>query len=227
MTRRYDAVIFDLDGTLIDSAEAITLIAGRFLAEHNIPPITIEETRGFVGNGGDVFARRMLRARGLEAEGAEGDAHVTRFFEFYAAAPGEENPPYSGAEDMLDALVGLALGMCTNKPYEPTLNVLDALGWRQRFGSVVAGDTLAVKKPDPEPLLHTMRELGVPHQRVLFVGDSEVDTQTALAAGVDYALHTNGYRKTPAEELPALLRFDDFSALSDFVLGTADGSGRS
>ena len=218
MTRRYDAVIFDLDGTLIDSAEAITLIAGRFLAEQNVPPISIDEARGFVGNGGDVFARRMLRARGLTADGPEGDAHVVRFFELYAAAPGEENPAYPGAEAMLDALAGLALGMCTNKPYAPTLNVLDALGWRGRFGSVVAGDTLAVKKPDPVPLFHTIRELGVPQERVLFVGDREVDTETALAAGIDYALHTKGYRKTPAEDLPALLRFDDFAVLSDFVL---------
>ncbi len=220
MTRPYDAVIFDLDGTLIDSAEAIMLIAGRFLAEQGAPPISIEETREFVGNGGDVFARRMLRARGLEAEGAGGDAHVARFLELYAMAPGEENPAYPGAEAMLDALSGLALGMCTNKPYDPTLNVLDALGWRNRFGAVVAGDTLATKKPDPEPLLHTVRELGVSPERVLFVGDSEVDTQTALAAGIDYALHTNGYRKTPAQDLPALLRFDDFTALSAFALGS-------
>jgi len=221
MTRRYDAVIFDLDGTLIDSAEAITLIAARFLAEQDAPPLTIDEARSFVGNGGDVFARRMLRARGLEAEGAVGEAHVRRFFEVYAAAPGSENPAYPGAEAMLDSLTDLALGMCTNKPYRPTLNVLEALRWQDRFGSVVAGDTLAVKKPDPEPLLHTARELGVPMERVLFVGDSEVDTETALAAGVDYALHTKGYRKTPAEELPALLRFDDFTVLSDFVLDAA------
>ena len=221
MPSRYDAVIFDLDGTLIDSAEAIMLIAGRFLAEQDAPPISIEETRSFVGNGGDVFARRMLRARGLVAEGAQGDAHVARFLEIYAVAPGEENPAYPGAEAMLDALDGLALGMCTNKPYQPTLNVLDALGWGTRFASVVAGDTLAVKKPDPEPLLHTIRELGVPPERTLFVGDSEVDTQTAVAAGIDYALHTKGYRNTPAEELPALLRFDDFAVLSAFVLSPA------
>ncbi len=219
MNARYDAVVFDLDGTLIDSAEAVKKIAARFLAEHNALPLTIDEVRGFVGNGGDVFAQRMLRSRGLEAEGDEGRAHVARFFEFYADAPGSENPPYPGVNAMLEAIAAVPVGMCTNKPYAPTINVLDALGWKARFGVVVAGDTLAVKKPDPEPLFETIRRMGIAQERTLFVGDSEVDTETAKAAGIDYALHTNGYRKTPAEDLPALLRFDDFGVLADFVLG--------
>lgn len=219
MTRRYDAVIFDLDGTLIDSVEAIKLIAGRFLDEQGAAPLTIDEARGFVGRGGDVFARRMLRARGLEAEGAEGDAYVKRFLELYAEAPGHENPPYPGVDAMLAALAPLPLGLCTNKPHRPTLNVLAALGWSDTFASVVAGDTLAMKKPDPEPLRHTARDLGVPLERTLFVGDSEVDTETARAAGAPYALHVGGYRSTPAEDLPALLYFDDFAVLTDHVLG--------
>lgn len=219
MTRRYDAVIFDLDGTLIDSAEAIMLIAGRFLAEQDEAPLTMAETRGFIGNGGDVFARRMLRARGLVEEGAEGAAHLARFLELYDEAPGHENPPYPGVDAMLGALAPLSLGMCTNKPVRPTMNILAALDWTGRFASVVGGDTLAVKKPDPAPLHHTIRELGVPLERTLFVGDSEVDTQTAQAAGIAYALHTNGYRRTAPEDLPADLRFDDFGVLADFVLG--------
>jgi len=218
MTRRYDAVIFDLDGTLIDSAEAIMLIAGRFLAEQGAAPLTMAETRGFIGNGGDVFARRMLRARGLAEEGDEGAAHLARFLELYDEAPGHENPPYPGVEAMLEALSPLALGMCTNKPVRPTMNILAALNWTGRFASVVGGDTLAVKKPDPAPLHRTIRELGVPLERTLFVGDSEVDTRTAQAAGIAYALHTNGYRKTAPEDLPADLRFDDFGVLADFAL---------
>ena len=219
MTRRFDAVIFDLDGTLIDSAEAVMRIAGRFLAEQGAPPLTISETRGFVGNGGDVFARRMLRSRGLEAEGEAGAANVARFLALYADAPGGENPPYPGVEAMLDALAPLSLALCTNKPHAPTMNVLDALGWSARFSAVVAGDTLAVKKPNPEPLYHAIRALDVSLARTLFVGDSEVDTDTAQAAGISYALHTNGYRKTAAEDLPAALRFDDFEVLTKYVLG--------
>ena len=218
-TPRYDAVVFDLAGPLIDSAEAVKKIAARFLAEQDAPPLTIDEVRGFVGNGGDVFAQRMLRSRGLEAEGEAGRAHVARFFAFYADAPGSENPPYPGVDAMLAAIAAVPVGLCTNKPHAPTMNVLDALGWTARFGTVVAGDTLAVKKPDPEPLFHAIRLMGTTPDRTLFVGDSEVDTQTAQAAGIDYALHTNGYRKTPAEDLPALLRFDDFEALTAFVLG--------
>ena len=219
---RFDAVVFDLDGTLIDSAEAVKKIAARFLAEHDAPPLTIGEVRGFIGNGGDVFAQRMLRSRGMGAEGEAGRAHVRRFFEFYADAPGSDNPPYPGVGEMLDAIGHLSVGLCTNKPYAPTVNVLDALGWTPRFDAVVAGDTLAVKKPDPQPLLHTIRLLGATPERTLFVGDSEVDTETAGAAGISYALHTNGYRKTPAEELPADLRFDDFRHLAAYILDTAD-----
>lgn len=217
MPRRYDAVIFDLDGTLIDSAEAICLIANRFLAEQRATPLTIAETRSFVGRGGVVFAKRMLRARGLMEDGDEGKAHIARFLALYDEAPGEENPPYPGATAMLDALAGMPLGLCTNKPYRPTLNILDALGWRARFGCVVGGDTLTMRKPDPKPLLHTIRALVVPLERTLFVGDSETDTETAQATGIAYALHTNGYREAAVEDLPALLKFDDFSVLADFV----------
>lgn len=214
---KFDAVVFDLDGTLVDSAHAICGIAGRYLTELGAEPISMDETRSFVGNGGKVFAQRASRARDLPDSGPEFEKNYIRFREIYAAAPGSENPAYPGVQAMLDAIAGIPLAICTNKPMQPTANVVEALGWGKTFAVVVAGDTLEVRKPDPEHLLHTIRALGVAPQRTLYVGDSDVDADTATAANIPFALHVNGYRDMPAEDLAADMRFDDFAALADFI----------
>jgi phosphoglycolate phosphatase len=215
------AVVFDLDGTLVDSAAAINGVAGRFLRELGAEPLDLAETKRFVGRGVPRFLEQAFAARGIGME--DFDRHVARFHQLYEAAPGEENVPYPGAEEMLDALAGagVALGLCTNKPAAPTRNVLEALGWAGRFGAVVAGDTLAVKKPDPAPLRHAIAALGADPAAVLYVGDSEVDAETAVNAGLPFALFTEGYRKTPVEAIPARFVFSRHDELARHVLAAA------
>lgn len=212
------AVVFDLDGTLVDSAPAIRGVGSAVLAELGAAPLTLGETRGFIGNGARVFLEKALAARGIAAGPAEIDRHYRRFEALYAEAPGGGNPPFPGVPAFLGALraEGVLLGLCTNKPGVPTLNVLEAHGWQGLFATVIAGDSLPERKPDPAPLRRALSDLGA--DRAVYVGDSEVDEATALAAGLPFALFSGGYRKKPAGDFAAALVFSDWQALAPAAL---------
>ncbi len=222
--RCFDAVVFDLDGTLVDSASAIQAIGGRFLAECGAKPLTIEETRAFVGRGSRHFVTQMLQARGLLVDGSEAegvDVALARFLELYAQGPGEDNKPFPGVNKTLSALAeaDMRLAICTNKPLVPTWRVLDAHGWRALFDVVIDGDSTPTLKPDPRPLLAAIDALGAARNRVLFVGDSEIDRETAAAAGVSFALCLYGYRTAPIADLAPDYVLADFSALPALMSG--------
>ncbi|ORE91517.1 phosphoglycolate phosphatase [Stappia sp. 22II-S9-Z10] len=220
MTGPYRAVVLDLDGTLIDSAPAIQRIAATYLAGEGKPPLTLDETRAFIGNGARVFCQRMLAARKLRSDPAALEARYPAFHALYAAAPPGDNVPYEGAFAALSRLAeaGVALALCTNKPAAPTHAVLNAFGLAGLFGAVVAGDTQAQIKPSPVPLLSAIAAIGGRPEETLFVGDSEVDAATASAARVAFAFHTPGYAKDPAA-ITAALRFADWDNLTDAVIG--------
>lgn len=205
------AVIFDLDGTLIDSAPAIAEIGNRLMAELSLRPMTLDEARSYVGHGAAAFLRKALTAQGHETT----PALIERFREIYRDHDGSHNTPYPGVEALLDWLPaqGLTVGLCTNKPEAPTRKILDLLDWNRHFGVVVGGDTLATRKPDPEMLLHSAVALGAEIGDILYVGDSEVDAETAQAAGARFALYTDGYRNTPWQDMPHDLAFSDHTAL--------------
>lgn len=217
------AAVFDLDGTLIESAAAIQSIGNRMLAEMSLPELSLAETRSYVGGGATKFVERALAARNIAAEDAVADA-VTRFNAHYEAADPADNAPIPGAEACLRQLRddGWTLGLCTNKPDHPTRRVLDALGWAPLFAAVVAGDTLAVKKPDPAPLLETIGRLG--GGPAVFVGDSDVDAQTAARAGVPFLLYTEGYRKSKIADLPHAAAFSDYAAAAALFEGIANAA---
>ncbi|MEL6978166.1 MAG: phosphoglycolate phosphatase [Pseudomonadota bacterium] len=214
------SVVFDLDGTLIDSAQAIRKIANQLMAEHGLKPLTGQETRSFIGAGAAMFVRRAFAARAIEDPPAL-EAAIARFERYYAEADPLDNLPMPGADAALAALTGsgCALGLCTNKPGAPTEAVIKALGWSERLSVVIAGDSLSVRKPDPEPLLEAGRRLG--GQPLLYVGDSEVDAETAARAGTPLLLYTEGYRAAPVETLPHRAAFSDFAELPDLVRAAA------
>lgn len=205
-------LVFDLDGTLIDSAGAIMAVGDRLLAERGLAPLDLAETKRYIGSGAAKFVERALAARGVSVFGGA----YERFEALYADADPRDNIPYEGVYAAIRALrdAGHPLAICTNKPGAPTAHAIDALGWSGLFDAVVAGDTLAVRKPDPAPLVEAGRRLGV--ATVLFIGDSEVDAETAARAGVPFLLFTEGYRKSPVDALThraAFSRYADLSAL--------------
>ena len=210
------ALVFDLDGTLVDSAPDICAVANAVLAEEGVAPLTLAEARGFVGAGASVFVERMQAARGLPE--ADHTRLLARFLEGYEGAV-ENTRPYPGVVDALAVLAarGHPMGVCTNKPIGPARGVLAHFGLAPRFGAVIGGDSLPERKPDPAPLLAVLDALG--GGAALFVGDSEIDAETAARAGLPFLLFTRGYRKAPVDRLPHAAAFDDFAALPGLVDG--------
>ena len=207
-------IVFDLDGTLIDSAPDIRAVANAVLADENLAPLTMAETRDFIGDGTPVFVQRMRAARGLPE--ADQDRLLSAFMARYDGAVALSRV-YPGATEALTALraAGHSLGLCTNKPLAPTRRVLDHFGLATFFATVWGGDSLAVHKPDPAPLHAAFAAL--PDGPRLYVGDSDVDAETAERAQVPFLLHTEGYRKGDIATLRHRAAFGHFADLPALV----------
>lgn len=212
------AIVFDLDGTLVESAPQIMGVANDLLAGEGAAPLTLTETVSFIGHGARVFVQRMIAARDLPKDA------VARLYGDFAARA-ERNAEgaglFPGVAEALANLVakGHPLGICTNKPAAPARAMLEHLGLMHHFTSLVGGDTLPVLKPDPAPLHAAFAPLGAP---LLYVGDSEVDFATAQAAEVPFALFTKGYRRGKVADFPGALSFDDWAEFPALVAALPD-----
>jgi len=205
--------VFDLDGTLVDSAPDIHACACSALAEAGLPPITLEQARGFIGSGSATFIERTLGALDRSGDAALQARVLDGFLSRYEDATGLTRL-YPGAAEALEALrgAGWRLGLCTNKPIAPARRVLAHFGLAGFFGdAVIGGDCLPVRKPDPAPLRAVLAMLDA--SGGCFVGDSEVDAETARAAALPFALFSGGYRKAAVGALPHDWVFDDHAAL--------------
>lgn len=210
------AVVFDLDGTLIDSAPDLHAAALKMLAEADLPEISFAQTRSFIGNGVPTLVARIMTAAGLPEDSDRHAELEAAFLRHYAAAPADLTTFYPGVEAALGRLAaaGCAFGLCTNKPEGPAHDILRTFGLADRMRVVVGGDTLPVRKPDPAPLHRAFAAL--PDGPQIYVGDSEVDAATAQAAGVPFALFAGGYRKTALADIPhdhVFHSWDDLPAL--------------
>ncbi|MBT0957242.1 HAD-IA family hydrolase [Alphaproteobacteria bacterium KMM 3653] len=212
-------VIFDLDGTLIDSLPNIAEAGNRLLKAHGLTPRETARFAPYVGHGEGVFIERLIADSDLDGSAAE---LLPEFIEHYISV-GAKTRMMPGARTALEALQqrGVPLGLVTNKPAAPLGAVIEKLGLGPVFDCIVAGDDLAQRKPHPAPLLHCMGELGA--DRCLFVGDSMVDARTARAAEQPFALYTKGIRTEPISALSHTWAFDDFGAGFDAVYGAFAG----
>ena len=211
------AVIFDLDGTLIDSLGDIHAALNDVLQLRNAPPLALITVRGFIGKGSANLVMRALTALNLPNDEASCAAALTDFLRLYSADSAKLTTMFDGAIDALDQLRdgGFRLGVCTNKPLVPTQIVLDQFGLTRFFDTIVGGDQLASRKPDPAMLFHAMASLDV--TSCLFVGDSEIDRETATAAGQPFALFTKGYRTSSIKILNPEYYFNEYSELLDII----------
>lgn len=205
------AVVFDLDGTLLDSAPDLHAAALAMLAEAGLPPVTFEQTRSFIGDGAPKLVERVIQAAGGPTD--RQSHFVSRYLHHYALDPVGRTIPYAGVEAALDALAaaGFVMAICTNKPEAPARLMVEHFGLKHHMSAFVGGDTLPQKKPDPAPLLRAVSEIG--GNPVLYVGDSEIDSATAQAARIPFALFTEGYRKSPVAEIAHDRSFSDFADL--------------
>ncbi|HEY6131301.1 MAG TPA: phosphoglycolate phosphatase [Halioglobus sp.] len=209
-------IVFDLDGTLIDSAPDIQSLAATVLGRRGKDELTLEETRAFIGEGSAVFVSRMMAARGIEAT-PESLASIHEEFVAHYEFAVDKAVFYPGVLDVLDDLksAGHRLGLCTNKPERPARAVLQYMDMATLFDAVMAGGMIDSRKPEPDMLLHTIQALG--GGPTLYVGDSEIDAQTARRAAVPFALYSEGYRKTPVSAMQYDWVFDHFAALPRIV----------
>jgi phosphoglycolate phosphatase len=195
---RVSAVTIDLDGTLADTVPDLAAATNGMLRELGRPPLEEAQVRAFVGKGIAKLVERAL-AGGLDGsvEGPELARALPVFERCYAAVNGRHTRLYPGAREALEALraKGFPLACVTNKAQRFTAPLLEQLGLARYFEEVIAGDTLPQRKPDPAPLLHACRRLGVPPERMLVIGDSVNDAQAARAAGCPVICVSYGYNE--------------------------------
>jgi phosphoglycolate phosphatase len=203
-------IMFDLDGTLVDSAPDLAAAVNQALAEMGREAVTLDDVRLWVGNGARVLVRRAL-ARGLAHE-AVSEADTERALALFMTAYADGHAltvVYPGVHNTLKWLYKhkVPMAMITNKPERFVAPLLDELGLGRYFKWIIGGDTLAQQKPDPSALFFVMKMAGVRPQQSLFVGDSRSDVQAAKAAGVPCVALSYGYNhgRPIAEESPALV----------------------
>jgi len=184
MARRYEHVIFDLDGTLIDSRADLATAVNHTVRRFDLPTLSLQRVSTYVGEGARTLVERALGPQHRE----QLDAALPLFLEHYGAHLLDETHAYPGIAEMLTALTarGVALSVLTNKPVVMSRRILAALGLLDCFVAVIGGDSLPARKPDPVGLRHLCAVTAVPLERTLLVGDSMVDFNTAHAAGVAF-----------------------------------------
>ena len=203
-------VMFDLDGTLVDSVPDLATAVDRMLVELGREPVGVERVRQWVGNGARVLVRRAL-AGGLDHSAvgeAETEEALARFLDIYADCH-ELITLYPGVHELLEALstAAVELAVVTNKPERFVAPLLEQVGLGGYFRWIIGGDTLPQQKPDPAALLQVMRLAGVSQEQSLFIGDSRTDVLAARAAGVPCVAVSYGYNhgRPVAEEGPQLV----------------------
>ena len=185
-------VLFDLDGTLLDSAPDMAATVNRMRAARGVPPMPLAELRPHVSKG----ARAMSAAAFPELGGEVPPELIREFLDVYAAELGRHGAAFDGIEAMLAALEadGARWGIVTNKPEYLARGLMPALGWETRSGVLIGGDTLAERKPHPLPLLHAAEAMGFAVADCVYVGDDERDILAARAAGMRSLVALWGYR---------------------------------
>jgi phosphoglycolate phosphatase len=215
-------MIFDLDGTLIDSAADLAASVNAMLADFGCQPLPLAEIRRMIGDGVAMLVARALAARGCEA--AEPAAASRIFMHHYESAATSRTTAFPGVRAALEALraAAIPLAVCTNKPERLTQDILRSLGLAGYFARVIGGDSLPFRKPDPRVLHALLREFAAPPARALLVGDSEVDAATARAAEVRFVLMRHGYHRGPLEAIPCIASLEGFAQLPPLVRQLAD-----
>jgi phosphoglycolate phosphatase len=206
-------LVFDLDGTLVDSAPDLADALDALLEEQGLAPHGLDTTRKLIGHGISNLVLRGLERRGLTLDAAALAAQAERFREIYARNLSRKTRPYEGVAAALPQLhaEGWRMSVCTNKLERYARQILEDLGLLRYFEIVAGPDTFEAGKPDPRHLLRTVEALQGTVARAIMVGDSEVDVGTAKAAGMPIIAVSYGYTKTPLADLTPEAIVDRFA----------------
>jgi phosphoglycolate phosphatase len=221
-------IVFDLDGTLIDTAPDLVATLNAILACEGLPPVDFETARNMVGGGARLMVQRGFIASGRNPTAAAIDGCTRDFINHYAAHIADSSQPFPGVEAVLDTLAerGYRLAVCTNKLEQLSVRLLDELGLSKRFSAICGADTFGVSKPDPEILRRTIARAGATGCGAVMVGDSLTDIATARAANIPVIAVDFGYTDTPVAELGPdriISRFTDLPDAVFALVGDARG----
>lgn len=214
--RSIRAVLFDLDGTLVDSIDDLQMATNAVLKTLRRRALNRHEAIAFSGDGAATLIARAVAATGAPATEAAMPDLLARFQRVHhAAAATGRSQPYPGAREILATLkgAGLRLAVCTNKPFLPASELLARLGLDRYFDEIVAADTVGARKPDPAPLREILRRLDLPAHTAVMVGDTAADIGAARAAGMASIAVSWGYARGPVARLGAKLVIDNFTEL--------------
>jgi phosphoglycolate phosphatase len=213
MTMEGFLLVFDLDGTLVDSAPDLQAALNQLLCERGRSPLSLAQVKLMIGDGVPALLARALAAGG--ADPAEAAAALPRFLKIYEATATNLTRPYPGVPETLRTLrgSGYRTAICTNKPQRATLAVLRGLDLLPAFDGVAGGDRYPVRKPDPGHLLALIAELGGRPGAAAMIGDNENDAASAHAAELPLVLMRYGYARVDPETLGAEALLDNFADL--------------
>ena len=210
-------IVFDLDGTLVDTAPDLASTLNVILAREGLPPVSYDKARTMIGGG----PRRMIEAALAFEKRPAGQVDVDRMFDgfvaHYAAHIADLSRPFPGLDDALDRLAAqnCILAVCTNKLEHLSRQLLDALHLTPRFRAICGQDTFGIQKPDPEILRRTIGAAGGLPENAIMVGDSAIDIDTAKAAAIPVVAVDFGYTDIPVRELGPDRVISHYSELAD------------
>ena len=215
MTRR--AVIFDLDGTLIDSASDIAIVLNRMLSSRGLPPTHADAVKKLVSYGAKDIIKAIF---GAVAETMNIDEAFAEFQATYRSIPPNPDTLFPYAMDMLKQLQQqkYAIAICTNKPEDNARRILSGIGLDPYLQSIVGKRDGLPAKPNPAPVFEILKQLGLASSDAIYVGDNEVDAETAKAAAMPFLLVSFGYPTGNIDTIPRDGLIDDFRELPNMLL---------
>ncbi len=220
-------VVFDLDGTLVDTAPDLVDTLNVILAREGLPPVSFAAARNMIGGGARVLIERGLKADGRLDHTAEIDRLYSDFVSHYGEHLADRSLPFPGAVAAMERLAarGCRFAICTNKLESLSVRLLEALGLSGHFSAVCGQDTFGKQKPDPEILLRTIHKAGGNPARAIMVGDSHTDIEAARAAQIPVIAVDFGYTETPVSLLgpdQVISSFDNLPPAVFRLLGMDD-----
>ncbi|KCZ94172.1 HAD-IA family hydrolase [Hyphomonas johnsonii] len=223
MAGKFDGwtIVFDLDGTLVDTAPDLLGALNHVLSGAGLEPVTLDTIAGMIGHGARAMITMGMAAQGVTAEPARMDALFDQFLAYYEANIAVGSRPFSHAVEALDDLTaqGALLAVCTNKRQSSSDRLLTTLHLADKFAAIVGADSVPERKPHGDHILLTVDRAGGDRSRAIMVGDSRTDERAARNAGLPFIFVPFGYETETAEQIAADRTVSDYSDLVSVLLG--------